>query len=61
MKSRETYFYITGKKISKKQWLEFAKRWGIQGDVIKDGGTTIAYRRIRPVTEAERVVLEGRY
>lgn len=61
MKSLESYYYITGQKISKKQWNEFADRWGIQGDVIKDGNTTVAYRRVRYMTDAEKVYAEGRY
>jgi hypothetical protein len=61
MKSRESYYYVTGQKISKRQWNEFAARWGIQGDVIKDGKTTVAYRLVREMTEAERVINEGRY
>jgi hypothetical protein len=61
IKKREKYFYITGRPITKKQWKEFADRWGIQGDVIKEGKTTIAYRRVRELTEQEQVYLSGKY
>lgn len=55
-----TYWYITGQRISKKQFNELVKRWGLQGDDVKDGSVTVAYRRVRPDTEEEAVFNEGR-
>lgn len=61
MLPKETYYYITGQRISKKVWNSFIKRFGMSGDKIVDGQTTIAYRRVREETDAERVYREGRY
>jgi len=57
---KEKYYYITGKRISKKQWDDFVKRYDLIGDNIIQGRTTIAYRRIPVMTECELVKLEGR-
>ena len=58
---KETYYYITGQRINKRQWNDLVKRYGLAGDNVMEGRTTIAYRRVRVNTEAENVVLNGNY
>jgi hypothetical protein len=60
-KPLETYFYITGKRLNKRQWDDLVKRYGpLVGDKLIEGRTTVAYRKVREQTEAERVASEGR-
>jgi hypothetical protein len=58
---KETYHYMTGQRINKRQWNDLVKRYGLTGDSVIQGRTTIAYKRIRPMTEAETVKMEGRF
>lgn len=55
------YFYIYGQRISKKQFNDLEKRYGMHGDYIKEGKTTIAYRREVPQTERDIVYCTGKY
>ena len=50
---RESYFYVTCQRMTKKVWDDLVKRYGLIGDNIIEGRTTIAYRRVRPMTEHE--------
>ena len=59
--ARETYYYITGARLNRRGWLDLMKRHKLVGDKIMDGNITIAYRLVRPMTEAEQVYASGRY
>lgn len=58
--TRETYHHATCARISKKGWNDLVRRYGLQGDEVRDGKVLVAYRRVREMTEQEKVFSEGR-
>jgi hypothetical protein len=55
------YRHITGKPITRRQFEDLVKRYRLDGNNVKHGSTTIAYRVEKMMTEAEIVKMEGRF